>query len=90
MHSLVDAGRISVPRESYFALGDNRNHSRDSRYWGFVPRQNIVGTPLLIYFSMREPSATDPASLPDGRLGNSTADRLTNFARWDRILRIVR
>jgi signal peptidase I len=90
MHSLVDAGRISVPPESYFALGDNRNHSRDSRYWGFVPRQNIVGTPLLIYFSLREPSATDPASLPDGRLGNSTADRLTNFARWDRILRIVR
>jgi signal peptidase I len=90
MHSLVDAGHITVPRESYFALGDNRNHSRDSRYWGFVPRQNIVGTPLLIYFSVREPSATDPASLPDGKLGNSIADRLIDFGRWDRILRIVR
>ena len=90
MHTLVDAGRITVPRESYFALGDNRNHSRDSRYWGFVPRQNIVGTPLLIYFSVREPSATDPAPLADGRLGNSIADRVTDFARWDRILRIVR
>jgi signal peptidase I len=90
MHSLVDAGRMRVPQESYFALGDNRNHSRDSRYWGFVPRQNIVGTPLLIYFSVREPSATDPAPLPDGRLGNSIADRVTDFARWDRILRIVR
>jgi signal peptidase I len=70
-------------------LGDNRNHSRDSRYWGFVPRQNIVGTPLLVYFSHREPSTTDDASLPDVRLGNSIWDRLTDLARWDRILRVI-
>ena len=89
MRSLIDNGHLHVPANSYFALGDNRNHSRDSRYWGFVPRPNIVGTPLFIYFSVREPSATDVAPLPDVRLGNSLEDRLVDFARWDRILRVV-
>jgi len=39
-----------VPPDSYFVLGDNRNDSEDSRYWGFVPRADIVGKPFLIYF----------------------------------------
>lgn len=90
MRGLVENAHLRVPPDTYFVLGDNRNHSRDSRYWGFVPRQNIEGTPLLIYFSVREPSATDTPSLPDGRLGNSVEDRLIDFARWDRILRVVR
>jgi signal peptidase I len=89
MRGLVENAHLRVPADTYFVLGDNRNHSRDSRYWGFVPRQNIEGTPLLIYFSVREPSATDAAPLPDGRLANSVEDRLIDFARWDRILRIV-
>jgi signal peptidase I len=89
MRGLVENSHLRVPADTYFVLGDNRNHSRDSRYWGFVPRQNIEGTPLLIYFSVREPSATDAAPLPDGRLANSVEDRLIDFARWDRILRIV-
>ena len=49
---------LVVPPERYFMLGDNRNHSLDSRFWGFVPRQAIVARPLLIYFSLRRPSAT--------------------------------
>jgi signal peptidase I len=89
MHSLVENAHLRVPAGSYFVLGDNRNHSRDSRYWGFVPRENIEGTPLVIYFSVREPSATDTPPVPSGRLGNSVGDRLVDFARWDRILRIV-
>jgi signal peptidase I len=90
MRGLVDNAHLRVPTDTYFVLGDNRNHSRDSRYWGFVPRENIEGTPLVIYFSLRRPSATDPQPLPDGRLGNSIEDRLVDFARWDRILHIVR
>ena len=90
MHGLVENAHLRVPADTYFVLGDNRNHSRDSRYWGFVPHENIEGTPLLIYFSKREPSATDTAPLPDDKLGNSLADRLIDFARWDRILRVVR
>jgi signal peptidase I len=83
MHGLVDSGHLRVPADTYFVLGDNRNHSRDSRYWGFVPHQNIEGTPLLIYFSVREPSATDTPPPPGGRLGNSVEDRLIDFARWN-------
>ena len=89
MHGLVENAHLRVPRDSYFVLGDNRNHSRDSRYWGFVPHENIEGTPLLIYFSVREPSATDTVPLPGGKLGDSVEDRLIDFARWDRILHVV-
>lgn len=49
------AGQLTVPPDRYFALGDNRNDSEDSRYWGFVRRDQIVGRPLLVYFSQREP-----------------------------------
>jgi signal peptidase I len=89
MRGLVENAHLRVPADTCFVLGDNRNHSRDSRYWGFVPHENIEGSPLLIYFSLREPSATDAAPLPGGRLGNSVEDRLIDFARWDRILRVV-
>jgi signal peptidase I len=89
MRGLVENAHLRVPANTYFVLGDNRNHSRDSRYWGFVPHENIEGTPLLIYFSVREPSATDTVPLPGGKLGDSVEDRLIDFARWDRILRVV-
>jgi len=46
-------GEIVVPTGDYFVLGDNRNDSEDSRYWGFVPRAAIVGRPLLVDFSVR-------------------------------------
>jgi signal peptidase I len=73
MHSLVRNGELTIPPGSYFVLGDNRNNSDDSRYWGLVPRAAIVGKPFLVYFSLKEPAAS-----------------LTNLARWDRTLRIVR
>jgi len=44
---------LTVPPGQYFVLGDNRNDSEDSRYWGFVPRSAIVGRPLLVYFAVR-------------------------------------
>ena len=50
--------RQIVPRGELFMLGDNRNHSKDSRFWGFVPRDAIVARPLVIYFSLRRPSST--------------------------------
>lgn len=92
MREDVHAGELVVPPGDYFVLGDNRNFSRDSRYWGFVPRENIVGRPFLIYFSLREPSATDPDQAQDDSLRQKTdlLDRLENFARWDRIGRVVR
>ena len=48
-------GELLVPQGQYFAMGDNRDFSLDSRYWGFVPRENIIGKPLLIYWSFAAP-----------------------------------
>jgi signal peptidase I len=45
---------IRVPEGEYFMMGDNRDHSNDSRFWGTVPYENIEGTPWFIYFSLDE------------------------------------
>ena len=44
-------GPLVVPTDSLWMMGDNRDHSRDSRFWGLVPRKNVRGTPILIYYS---------------------------------------
>jgi len=88
----VKDGEIVVPADHYFVLGDNRNNSRDSRYWGYVPRSNIVGRPLIIYFSIREISGGDLTPLPGDNLahGNNLLSALLDFARWDRMFQVVR
>ena len=48
-------GPVTVPPDSYFAMGDNRNDSRDSRYWGFLPRRNLIGVPVMTYLSINAP-----------------------------------
>ena len=48
---LQDWGPIVVPRDSFFMMGDNRDSSYDGRYWGFLPRVNVRGRPLIVYFS---------------------------------------
>src|SRR6202165_5283508 len=50
-------GEVFVPPNSFFAMGDNRDNSLDSRYWGFVPRENIIGKPLIIFWSYDAPTA---------------------------------
>jgi signal peptidase I len=64
---------IVVPKDSYFAMGDNRDVSYDSRYWGFVPRQNIIGQPNYIYWSFETPA--------DEYLHTDVSDRIQSVAR---------
>lgn len=93
MRKLIDDGELIIPANNYFVLGDNRNNSEDSRYWGFVPRENIVGRPLMIYFSLRQP---DPGYYPPPRAAGITLtspqseSSLLSFARWDRVFRVIR
>ena len=54
--SHVSNGEVVVPPNSFFAMGDNRDSSLDSRYWGFVPRENIIGKPLIVYWSYDAPT----------------------------------
>ena len=53
-------GEVTVPADSYFVMGDNRNNSEDSRYWGFVPRAAIEGRPLVVYFAIPQPDREHP------------------------------
>ncbi len=88
----VVSGEIVVPANMYFTMGDNRDNSSDSRYWGFVPRDNIIGKPFLIYWSYRA-STEDLTGESTGSMVSHVIDLSAHFftrTRWDRTLKIVR
>jgi signal peptidase I len=92
MASHIQGEDIVVPPNSYFGMGDNRDVSKDSRFWGFIPRQNIIGRPMFVYWSFITP--------PDQYMMHDASDRLSfmvhmvihffDQTRWSRTLRIVK
>jgi signal peptidase I len=84
----VRNGELIVPPGQVFAMGDNRDNSLDSRYWGFVPRENIIGKPWLIYWSYDATTAElmDPNPLAPGHLLDLARHFFTK-TRWDRMLK---
>jgi signal peptidase I len=87
---LLDDGELIVPEGSYFVLGDNRDDSYDSRYWGFVPQENVVGRPLMIYWSMDRNDDGVATGPPSDKLSSLTLNvtHLLHSFRWQRMLRI--
>jgi signal peptidase I len=88
----VRGDELVVPPGKYFAMGDNRDHSKDSRYWGFVDRDAIMGRPFLIYWSVDATSADYGESTFGQRLRAvlETVAHLPARTRWSRMLHTVR
>ena len=91
MGSHIQNGELVVPPDSYFGMGDNRDNSLDSRYWGLIPQANLIGRPMFIYWSFDAPeSSYQPASFGD-RIGNllHTIIHFFDQTRWHRTLNMV-
>ena len=88
----IQNGDLVVPPGHYFAMGDNRPISLDSRYWGFVPRQNIVGRPLFVYWSFITPEdQMDKTSIADrvSFMGHIVI-HFFDQTRWSRTLHLIK
>ncbi|MDQ6675903.1 MAG: signal peptidase I [Acidobacteriota bacterium] len=79
---------ITVPPGMYFAMGDNRDNSEDSRYWGFVPRENIVGKPVVVLWSYDAP--TEDLTGYTLHHAVDVAEHFFTRTRWSRTLMLVR
>lgn len=87
----IHGDELVIPPDHYFAMGDSRDNSLDSRYWGLVPKENFIGRPLIIFWSLRVPE--------DNGEPKPIADRVAAFVhitthffgitRWNRLFRLV-
>jgi len=90
--SHIEGGDLVVPPGHYFAMGDHRGVSLDSRYWGFIPKENVIGRPMFIYWSFETPA--------DQYQKTGLSDRLSfvghvilhffDKTQWRRTLQVVR
>ncbi|HVO82551.1 MAG TPA: signal peptidase I [Terriglobales bacterium] len=92
MKDHIQGDDLVVPEDSYFGMGDNRDVSYDSRYWGFIPKRNVIGRPMFIYWSFETP--------PNQYLEKEFSQRIGFLAhvvihffdetRWRRTFKVVR
>ena len=85
----VKNGEVIVPANCYFAMGDNRDSSLDSRYWGFVPRANIIGKPLVIYWSYDASTAALIGPTLGWRHMLDLVEHFPTKTRWSRTCRLI-
>lgn len=87
----IQNGDVVVPPNHYFAMGDNRDNSLDSRYWGFVPKENVIGRPLFIFWSFDVPEETTVQKPLTDRIASFLHTTLHFFGltRWNRIFHLV-
>jgi signal peptidase I len=81
---------IVVPPGQYLALGDNRDESADSRFWGFVPRENIIGKPTVIFWSYDAPTDQLTGGFFNPQHALDVAQHFFTRTRWERSMRLVR
>ena len=89
--NVIDGAQTRYVEPGHFlCLGDNSSESSDSRYWGLVPRENIVGTPVIIYWSFEAPTA----DLTNGNIGiDHIVDVVAHFftkTRWSRTFKLIK
>lgn len=91
MPSHMEGGDIVVPPGAVFGMGDNRDVSLDSRYWGFIPRENIIGRPMFIYWSFEEPAGQYQRTAMSDRVSYMfhVIFHFFDQTRWSRMFRVV-
>ncbi len=88
----IQGDDLVVPPDRVFAMGDNRTESLDSRYWGFVPEENIMGRPMFVYWSFRTPAAQEDKTSAADRIGFMfhVVTHLFGGTRWARTFHVIR
>ena len=92
MREHVKNGELVVPPDNFFGMGDNRDVSLDSRFWGFIPRENVIGRPLFIYWSFETPKGQYQRTSMEDRIGFVFHVIIHFFdeTRWRRMFHVVR
>jgi len=85
---LDNYGPVTIPAHNYFVLGDNRDDSYDSRFWGYVPESNIIGTPVFIYWSVQaDEDAWQPGQVRERLYAYANALLHPHLVRWRRLFK---